>query len=119
MGPYCVLMPFGINTQLVCGYGMSCSCHITDSGLQTFIMLDICLTVFVFDHVCKQPVTYRPCHPDVLLDKNPFLVPAMTCLFLLQDIHKGDGLKNPINRVYSTNAAEPWHVDDADVVGES
>lgn len=38
---------------------------------------------------------------------------------LLQDIHKGDGLKNPINRVYSTNAAEPWHVDDADVVGES
>ena len=38
---------------------------------------------------------------------------------LLQDIHKGDGLKNPINRVYSTNAAEPWHVDDADVVGQS
>ncbi len=36
----------------------------------------------------------------------------------MQDIHKGDGLKNPINRVYSTNAAEPWHVDDADVVGE-
>lgn len=37
---------------------------------------------------------------------------------MLQDIHKGDGLKNPLNRVYSTNAAEPWHVDDADVVGE-
>lgn len=37
---------------------------------------------------------------------------------VMQDIHKGDGLKNPINRVYSTNAAEPWHVDDADVVGE-
>ena len=37
----------------------------------------------------------------------------------LQDIHKGDGLKNPVNRVYSTNAAEPWHVDDADVVGDS
>ena len=37
---------------------------------------------------------------------------------MMQDIHNGDGLKNPINRVYSTNAAEPWHVDDADVVGE-
>lgn len=37
---------------------------------------------------------------------------------VVQDIHKGAGLKNPINRVYSTNAAEPWHVDDADVVGE-
>lgn len=36
----------------------------------------------------------------------------------MQDIHSGDGLKNPINRLYSTNAAEPWHVDDADVVGE-
>lgn len=36
----------------------------------------------------------------------------------VQDIHSGDGLKNPINRLYSTNAAEPWHVDDADVVGE-
>lgn len=35
----------------------------------------------------------------------------------VRDIHKGDGLKNPLNRVYSTNAAEPWHVDDADVVG--
>lgn len=37
---------------------------------------------------------------------------------MVQDIHRGDGLKNPINRLYSTNAAEPWHVDDADVVGE-
>ena len=36
---------------------------------------------------------------------------------LLQDIHRGDGLSNPLNRLYSTNAAEPWHVDDADVVG--
>ena len=44
---------------------------------------------------------------------------APTCFLFLQDIHKGDGLKNPINRVYSTNAAEPWHVDDADVVGQS
>ena len=36
----------------------------------------------------------------------------------MQDIHSGDGLRNPIARLYSTNAAEPWHVDDADVVGE-
>lgn len=36
---------------------------------------------------------------------------------LVQDIHRGDGLSNPLNRLYSTNAAEPWHVDDADVVG--
>ena len=45
---------------------------------------------------------------------------ALSCFSgpVVQDIHKGDGLKNPINRVYSTNAAEPWHVDDADVVGK-
>ena len=43
---------------------------------------------------------------------------SQCCEAVLQDIHKGDGLKNPINRVYSTNAAEPWHVDDADIVGK-
>ena len=37
---------------------------------------------------------------------------------MLQDIHKAYGLRNPINRVYSTNVGEPWHVDDADAVGK-
>lgn len=35
----------------------------------------------------------------------------------VRDVHSGDGLKDPVNRIYSTNGAEPWHVDDADVVG--
>lgn len=34
-----------------------------------------------------------------------------------QDIHTGRGLENPVNRLYTTNAAQPFHVDDADVVG--
>ena len=36
----------------------------------------------------------------------------------MQDIHAGRGLENPVNRLYTSNAAQPFHVDDADVVGE-
>lgn len=35
----------------------------------------------------------------------------------VRDIHTGKGLENPVNRLYTTNAAQPFHVDDADVVG--
>lgn len=34
----------------------------------------------------------------------------------VRDIHAGRGLENPVNRLYTSNAAQPFHVDDADVV---
>ncbi|MCJ1425706.1 hypothetical protein MMC29_003606 [Sticta canariensis] len=37
----------------------------------------------------------------------------------LQDIHAGRGLENPVNRLYTSNAAQPFHVDDADVVAKA
>ena len=36
---------------------------------------------------------------------------------IMQDVLPG-GSANPVNRTYGTSAAQPWHVDECDIVGE-
>ena len=37
----------------------------------------------------------------------------------VQDIRLPGGSSNPVNRTYATSAAQPWHVDECDIVGNS
>ena len=37
---------------------------------------------------------------------------------LLKDIKPPGGFKNPVNRVYATHGAQPYHTDSSDMVGE-
>ena len=46
------------------------------------------------------------------------LLLAHNACLLVQDIKPPGGFKNPVNRVYATHGAQPYHTDSSDMVGE-